>query len=1804
MSLSTAIVMNSQSLYRPIFLFMVAATLSGFSQADDLTNPAQDTATVAAQARLRGDARRGSLLFHKSAAACVKCHATGQESSPLGPDLTTIAKDATDQYIVEAILDPSKAIRKGFESVTVLTTEGQTHSGLVALDTKEVLVLRDATNLQQEIRIARDDIDEIRISQKSMMPEGLANTLGSDQDLYDLVRYVTEIARGGAARAESLRPDPSELMVSDDSIGLDHAGILRSLGKRDFEAGRDIFQNQCKACHGADGNSPTLPTARAFGKEPFKYGADPYKMLLTLTRGAGLMTPMQQLSPKERYQVVHYIREAMMKPSNPAYRESDEDYLNSLPKGSGNGEEVISNADRDFGPVLGSQIGSSVNNALTFRLPDAVTVSYDLHRMRLAGAWTGGFLDLSQTHHYRQRGEQMPKVDGEMIPGLSEWQWMFNGSFEIPGDAKPPRGPVRPDWLQYHGHYLHDDRAVLSYGIHGREILESIRSSKSGDQLLLHHTLRINGGEQALKLSVAKLPNTEGPTGLIPPSKTTVAGRSGWASNQIAIVSGVSRSRSGEASMANKPRHVVAGSEAKTLDLGTPSRTILVRFRTTGDGTLVASAPSGGLWKPNGKSLFLRGGRLVFDIGWVGALNGTSIVNDGQWHLAALVVANRETRLYVDGKLEAKQEGFRREPENGHVLKIGATATNFGGDFTGDIDWLAIHDGEFTADELVRASSLAKPPERKSLYHWTAKLDKTENASKPPEPDQPKTTVAAAVFGDTDGLTWDVEADGRITLSIPASSAPRVIEIVRASATGQELSKICNVIRTATGAKPVDPLTMTRGGTLRWPQTLKVHGKLGEPINGYALDTIPIPFENPWNAWIRTSALDFFDDGRAVVTTHGGDVYIVSGIDDRLETVVWKRYAAGLFEPFGVRVVNGEIYVTCRDGIKRLHDFNKDGEADFVEAFWIDDDVSSSFHAYNFDLQTDSHGNFFFSKAGQYSQHGRPGTIMRVPPEGGRADVVAWGLRTPNGMGKLNDDRFTVSDNQGPWMPAGKISLIKQDSFLGNMPINSEQTQWLKEKHGGELPESFDEPIIWTPQELDNSCGGQTWVDDARFGPLSGRLLHSSFGKGWLYYLSLQDIGEKTQASIVALPHQWDAGVMRLRMNPADGQLYGTGLSGWQGPAGGKDGCLQRLRYAKMPIKMIENVRVIPGGLELRFSFDVDPLAISDSNAWRAEMWDYLWSKQYGSDEYSILEPGAKHRDALKIEKLFIVDAHTIRLSLPEMRVCDQLALDMKFLDSKGELFIEKVFLTIHEIPTGLPKDGETTVHSEGLHGYIGFGHEPLPAERELTAGMGFYAAVWPLLDKPLAGLQIGLPSAWIQPDNSDNKDTPLAPEGTLARQWKERGPTWSSVFQTVEGGLGYWGRNHFRYGPPKFSMNATPQCYDYEVGSPGWSFFYSNEALPDDRLGVAQLSNRLLIPPDGLPFAGNPNGEFLGYTWMALPFTTSVDEQPPTGDQSWTCFLNTKNFKGPIAYYIPETWSKIGKIFNYPFIYGRGLDARPGLMGGGAMEINTVPRVDGIDQRGVQYSKIPALHFPVDENGRSYLVQDVTYYSKSALFHDFASWRDGGSACSGQFNEQGAWRPRLTTRTTEYQQAGKKLVGVEKTFDTRIFEGNVWGLEWFGSEPESRGLFPQYYRHNADGHVAVSEARVPNETKLHSAEFRLAKPGDTYTSPSSGAWVRPGAQAGPFTAELLDGSIVTYSWYRFVDQPSFQQYQWSDAKKAKLQAIVESLHANWTIDRDYMAPPTRGELVSLDPGLIVSPPPGLEFGYVPIVTKQHAAKP
>ncbi len=392
---------------------------------------------------------------------------------------------------------------------------------------------------------------------------------------------------------------------------------------------------------------------------------------------------------------------------------------------------------------------------------------------------------------------------------------------------------------------------------------------------------------------------------------------------------------------------------------------------------------------------------------------------------------------------------------------------------------------------------------------------------------------------------------------------------------------------------------MTTGGPLLWPEVLETVGYLGLEQDGYALDTLTLPDQNPWNSWFRTSALDFFSDGRMALATYGGDIWIVSGIDAELNKLRWKRFAAGLYEPFGVKVVDDQIYVTCKDRLTRLHDLNQDGEADFYESFSADTDVSVNFHAFNFDLQTDNEGNFYYAKSGHGSDSDIPGAVIKISKDGKHREVYCTGFRTPNGMGMLPDGRPIASDNQGQWMPASKINLLRPDGFYGWVQTYSIPGMWAP--GGGSIdldkvvpPGSFDQPLVWMPQDFDNSSGGQLWVDDPRFGPLAGHLLHTSFGKGWMSYLMMQEIDGVAQAAIIRLPFDFRTGIMRASVNPADGQVYATGLQGWNG--GGRIGLLdsgvQRLRFTGKPGFMVVDCQVEHDGLRIGFNAPLDPDAI------------------------------------------------------------------------------------------------------------------------------------------------------------------------------------------------------------------------------------------------------------------------------------------------------------------------------------------------------------------------------------------------------------------------------------------------------------------------------------------------------------------------------------------------------------------------------------------------------------------------------------
>jgi len=180
---------------------------------------------LAVASREQGDSARGAALFPRRELGCTNCHAVSTKNL-FGPDLTQREKRATDEELVESILNPSKVIRKGFESVTLSTLDGRVLAGRIIEKSDSMIVLRatigaDAVGAGKIVRIRTDEIDEQTPSTKSGMPDNLADQLSNRQQFLDLARYVMQLADTPAPttqqqRTRELAPHVSGLALLDE----------------------------------------------------------------------------------------------------------------------------------------------------------------------------------------------------------------------------------------------------------------------------------------------------------------------------------------------------------------------------------------------------------------------------------------------------------------------------------------------------------------------------------------------------------------------------------------------------------------------------------------------------------------------------------------------------------------------------------------------------------------------------------------------------------------------------------------------------------------------------------------------------------------------------------------------------------------------------------------------------------------------------------------------------------------------------------------------------------------------------------------------------------------------------------------------------------------------------------------------------------------------------------------------------------------------------------------------------------------------------------------------------------------------------------------------------------------------------------------------------------------------------------------------------------------------------------------------------------------------------------------------------
>jgi hypothetical protein len=216
---------------------------------------------------------------------------------------------------------------------------------------------------------------------------------------------------------------------------------------------------------------------------------------------------------------------------------------------------------------------------------------------------------------------------------------------------------------------------------------------------------------------------------------------------------------------------------------------------------------------------------------------------------------------------------------------------------------------------------------------------------------------------------------------------------------------------------------------------------------------------------------------------------------------------------------------------------------------------------------------------------------------------------------------------------------------------------------------------------MDNSSGGQVWVESSKWGALKDRMLFMSYGKCTLFDVMLQDVGSAKNAALVQFPLKFQSGIMRGRVNPKDGQIYLCGLRGWQNSAT-KDGGFYRVRYTGQPVRMPLDFKATPAGVELTFDSALDPKTAADAANFSVERWNYKYTGAYGSPEYSVENPEQKKRDKPEVTSAKVSsDGKKLTIGIADMRPADQYRIKYSIEAADGEAVSQEVFATIQALP-------------------------------------------------------------------------------------------------------------------------------------------------------------------------------------------------------------------------------------------------------------------------------------------------------------------------------------------------------------------------------------------------------------------------------------------------------------------------------------------------------------------------------------------
>jgi hypothetical protein len=298
--------------------------------------------------------------------------------------------------------------------------------------------------------------------------------------------------------------------------------------------------------------------------------------------------------------------------------------------------------------------------------------------------------------------------------------------------------------------------------------------------------------------------------------------------------------------------------------------------------------------------------------------------------------------------------------------------------------------------------------------------------------------------------------------------------------------------------------------------------------------------------------------------------------------------------------------------------------------------------------------------------------VLKVSKDGSKTEIICNGFRASNGFGLRSSGEIVVSDQEGYWMPANRINLVKPGGFYGNI--------WSYTGGTRKPEDGYDPPLCWLPVKVDRSPAEELWVESEKWGPLNGRMIHTSYGTGKLFLVAYEMVDGVPQGGVAPFPGiQFPTGVMRGRFNKRDGQLYVCGLVGWSTNVA-EPGGFYRVRYTGKKVCALAGLEAKEDGMVIRFTEPLDKESAGDPDSYAVQQWGYRWSSAYGSKHWKVSDPNVEGQDEVELKGVEVSeDGKSVKLKFAVKPVM-QMSIEVSVRGADGGAVKMMIHNTVNRV--------------------------------------------------------------------------------------------------------------------------------------------------------------------------------------------------------------------------------------------------------------------------------------------------------------------------------------------------------------------------------------------------------------------------------------------------------------------------------------------------------------------------------------------